>query len=241
MQPETNDNPLIVGLDVPTAVAAEELVAALCGAVGAFKVGLELFNAEGPGIFARLQRAGGGAMRIFYDAKLHDIPNTVAGAMRAASKHGLWMINVHASGGAQMMRAAVEAAGAAETRPLVIAVTVLTSIDTSMLNDDLGVAADATTQVVRLAKLAQDAGCDGVVASPLEVHAIRLACGPEFVIVTPGVRPAGAAVGDQKRVMIPADAVRTGSNYLVIGRPITQAKEPRKAAESILEEIGQRE
>ena len=152
------------------------------------------------------------------------------------------MINVHASGGGAMMRAAVERAASATSelgvaKPLVIAVTILTSIDAHTLNDELGVASTPQEQVVRLAKLAQENGCDGVVASPLEVKAIRSACGPEFLIVTPGVRPQGANAGDQKRVMTPADAIRQGASYLVIGRPITHAASPRAAAESILQEI----
>ncbi len=232
-----HENPIIVALDVPGAAEAERLVAELFGAVGAFKVGLELFNAEGPAIYARLRQACGGDVKIFHDAKLHDIPNTVAGAMRAACRHGLWMINVHASGGPEMMRAAVDVAASAERRPLVIAVTVLTSIDSAMLAKDLGVPDGAEAQVQRLARLAQECGCDGVVASPREVSAIREACGRDFLIVTPGVRPAGADAGDQKRVMTPADAIRAGSDYLVIGRPITRAKEPRTAAEAILDEI----
>jgi orotidine-5'-phosphate decarboxylase len=238
MTPKIAANPIIVALDVPSADEAVALVTRLTGAVGAFKIGLELFNAEGPRIFERLRAAGGGDVQLFYDAKFHDIPNTVAGAMRAALKHGVWMVNVHASGGGAMIRAAVEAANDyAGQRPLVIAVTVLTSVDTATLNDELGVAGDARDQVVRLARLAQESGADGVVASPQEAEAIRAACGARFVIVTPGVRPAGADVADQKRIATPAAAIAAGANYLVVGRPITQASDPRAAAHAILDEI----
>ncbi len=242
MTPEPQQNPIIVAVDVSSASEAERLVKDLHGAVGAFKIGLELFNAEGPAIFDRLRAAAGEPIDIFYDAKLLDIPNTVAGAIGAAMKHGLWMVNVHATGGGAMMHAAVEratiaASEAGVSKPLVIAVTVLTSIDAHTLNEELGVPSSPQGQVVRLARLAQASGCDGVVASPLEVQAIRAACGPEFLIVTPGVRPQGADVGDQKRVMTPGEAVRQGASYLVIGRPITHAASPRAAAESIMAEI----
>jgi len=231
-------NPIIVALDVQTADEAASLVHQLSGSVHAFKVGLELFNAEGPEIFSAIRHEAGNHVRIFYDAKFNDIPNTVAGAVKSACKYQPWMLNIHASGGSAMMKAAVKSANEyVDNKPLIIAVTVLTSIDTSTLNNELGVAADAQSQVVRLAKLAKESGCDGVVASPLEVAAIRDACGPDFVIVTPGVRPAGADIGDQKRVMTPADAVKAGSTYLVIGRPITGASDPRAAAEAILAEI----
>ena len=238
----SDKNPIIVAVDVSSAAEAQRLVSELKGAVGAFKIGLELFNAEGPAIFETLRQAAGEPIDIFYDAKLLDIPNTVAGAIGAAAKHSLWMINVHATGGGAMMRAAVERAAKAAlenatAKPLVIAVTILTSIDAQTLNDELGVPSTPQEQVVRLAKLAQDNGCDGVVASPLEVAAIRSACGPEFLIVTPGVRPQGADIGDQKRVMTPGDAIRQGASYLVIGRPITHADSPRVAAQSILQEI----
>lgn len=237
-----NKNPIIVALDVRSAAEAQSLVAVLEGAVGAFKVGLELFNAEGPSIFSALREAASEPIDIFYDAKLHDIPNTVAGAIAAAGRHDLWMINVHASGGAAMMTAAVErcqqtAMETGSKRPLVIAVTVLTSIDARMLADELSVQLSPEAQVVNLAKLAQASGCDGVVASPLEIEAIRGACGSDFLIVTPGVRPAGADLADQKRVMTPGEAICRGASYLVVGRPITHAASPRDAAESIFDEI----
>ncbi len=227
---------IIVAVDVDTTDAAEALVARIAGEVGAFKVGLELINAVGFGVFDRISAAGG--IRIFYDCKFHDIPNTVAGASRAAAKLGVWMFNVHCSGGYDMMKAARDAAeeGAASAgvpRALVIGVTVLTSIDQSTLTDELGVAATVRDQVVRLAVLAKKAGLDGVVASPHEVGAIRSECGPDFLIVTPGVRPAGADIGDQKRVMTPSEAVAAGASYLVIGRPITKATDPAEAARTI--------
>ncbi len=233
MPEDTRAQRIIVPLDVPEANSALALAEAVAPHVGAVKVGLELFNAVGPAIFAQLHARGA---RVFYDAKLHDIPNTVAGAVRAAARHGLWMLNVHASGGAEMMAAAARAAGEADRPPLLIAVTVLTSLDAFGLLE-VGVAASPREQVVRLAQLARDSGLDGVVASPLEAAAVREACGDGFLIVTPGVRPAGAAVQDQKRVATPAEAVRNGADYLVIGRPITQAPDPAAAAAAIAEEL----
>ncbi len=235
---QTIENPIIVALDVPDTEPAVRLVKSLTGSVGAFKVGLELFNAVGPSIFDALREAGGSDIKIFYDPKLHDIPNTVAGATYAAAKHNLWMINVHTGGGSAILRAVVDAAKSVPgTKPLVIGVTLLTSISAEVLNNEIGIPATPEEQVLRLAKLAQSSGCDGVVASPHEVPAIRAACGPDFLIVTPGVRPVGADINDQKRIMTPADAIKQGSNYLVIGRPITQASDPKASAEAILAEI----
>jgi len=231
---------IILPLDVDTAEKAVELVALLAGEVGAFKVGLELVNSAGFGVFERIRDAGAG--RIFYDCKFHDIPNTVAGASRAAARLGVWMFNVHCSGGSEMMRAAKDAAVEESARlgkpcPLVIGVTVLTSIDQSALSGEMRVPGTVADQVVHLARLAQKAGLDGVVASPHEIEAIRDACGPEFVIVTPGVRPAGAEAGDQKRVMTPSEAVSKGADYLVIGRPIIKADDPVSAARLIATRI----
>jgi orotidine-5'-phosphate decarboxylase len=231
---------IIVALDVDTEEKAIDLVKQLSGEVGAFKVGLELFNVAGPRIFDKLKSAG--ADKIFYDAKFHDIPNTVASAVHAATRHGIWMVNVHTTGGKAMMKAAAEAAKheAAELGiepPKVIGVTILTSISTMMLSEELRIASGLVSHVVHLSKMAKSAGLDGVVASPNETQFIRDACGPDFLIVTPGVRPAGADVGDQKRVMTPAQAAKAGASYLVIGRPITRAEDPIAAARAIAAEM----
>lgn len=235
-----NKDRIIVALDVDSEEKAFELVKKLAGEVGAFKVGLELFNATGPKIFGKLKAAG--AENIFYDAKFHDIPNTVAGAVRVATRFGIWMVNVHTTGGAAMMRAAAEAAlNEAEKlgidAPKIIGVTVLTSISTMMLSEELRIASGLVNHVVHLSEMAKSAGLDGVVASPNETRYIREACGPNFLIVTPGVRPTGADIGDQKRVMTPAEASRAGASYLVIGRPITRAEDPVSAARAIAAEL----
>lgn len=226
---------ILVALDYDTAEPAIKLTRRLAGKVGGVKVGLELVNAVGFDIFARLADAG--ATRIFYDAKFHDIPNTVAGAVRAAARRGVWMVNVHAGGGAAMLRAAADAAGEADTPPLLIGVTVLTSLDEAALNNDLRVPGTVSSHVTHLARLSQDAGLDGVVASPLEVSAIRAACGSDFVTVIPGVRPAGSATHDQARVATPESAVAAGATYLVIGRAITSADDPVTSAEAITASI----
>lgn len=231
---------IIVALDVDTQEKAVELVKTLAGEVGVFKVGLELFNVTGPQIFPALKAAG--ADKIFYDAKLHDIPNTVASAARVATKNGIWMLNFHCSGGSAMMKAGAEAARDEAAKlgiepPKIIGVTILTSIDVMTLTDELRVASGLVDQVVHFAKLAKSSGLDGVVASPHEIEYIRQACGPDFLIVTPGVRPAGADVADQKRVMTPAKAAEAGASYLVIGRPITRAEDPVAAARAIAAEM----
>ncbi len=230
---------ILVALDYDNASDAVALARDLAGKVGGFKVGLELVNAAGLDIFARLADAG--ADRIFYDAKFHDIPNTVAGAVRAAARRGVWMVNIHASGGRAMLEAAHAAsiAGTPDgaTPPLLIGVTVLTSVDAPTLNRDLRIAGTVEEQAVHLARLCQSAGLDGVVASPHEIRAIRDACGPHFVTVIPGVRPAGTAAHDQARIATPADATRNGARYLVVGRAITQAADPARAADAIAEEI----
>jgi len=229
-------NPIIVALDVTSVEAATKIAGELAGSVGAYKVGLELFNSVGLEIFRALKKVDPAA-KIFYDAKFHDIPNTVAGAVRAAIANDVWMVNVHASGGRAMLTAAVKTASEAQVRPLVIAVTILTSLDDSDLKNDLGISRTVRDQVVSLAVLAKETGCDGVVASPHEIEAIKVACGDEFLVITPGVRPAGANLADQKRVMTPGDAISRGADYIVVGRPITAAPSPFAAAKAILEEL----
>lgn len=230
---------LLIALDTSTPAEAVALADRLRGAVSGFKIGSQLFTAAGPSVVRTLVERGD---RVFLDLKFHDIPNTVAGAVASASDLGVWMLNVHASGGPAMLEAARQAAhdrarGAGQ-RPLVIAVTVLTSLDAAALAA-IGLAASPLDQAVRLARLAQAAGLDGVVASPQETAAIRAACGPAFLIVTPGIRGGGAASGpdDQRRTLTPAEAVRAGSSYLVVGRPVTGAPDPRKAAELICREL----
>jgi orotidine-5'-phosphate decarboxylase len=227
---------LIAALDVDTQDAAMQLADTLRGHVGAFKVGSHLFTAEGPGFVRELTTRGD---RVFLDLKYHDIPNTVASAVRAAARLGVWMLNVHASGGRGMMRAAREAAGQADTGrvPLVVAVTVLTSFDGPTLAD-VGIERQVLAHVEHLALLAQDAGLDGVVASPLETGRIRERCGADFLIVTPGIRSGPVRQGDdQVRTMTAADAVRVGASYLVAGRPLIAAADPAAAADVIAETL----
>lgn len=230
---------LIVALDVDTASEAEELVSKLHNYVGMFKIGMQLYNNEGPAILRRLNELGG---EIFLDLKLHDIPNTVGHASAVLAGHNVFMFNVHAAGGSEMMKKSVQMAEKKAkdlglAKPLIIAVTVLTSISQEILNKEVGIHESVEFQVVRWARLAQEAGLDGVVASPKEIKAVREACGDKFVIVTPGVRPVWADVNDQKRVMTPAEAVRAGASYLVVGRPITAANDPVAAAQKIVQEM----
>jgi orotidine-5'-phosphate decarboxylase len=206
----------------------------LQGATGFFKVGSQLYTAEGPQVIDKLAGLG---FEIFLDLKFHDIPHTVAGAVAsAADLPGLTMLTLHASGGMVMMRAAREALAGRKTRPALLGVTVLTSMD-SVTFRAIGMVGTPTSGAVALAKLAKQAGLDGVVASAHEAKAIRRACGPKFLIVVPGVRPAAAAVGDQARVATPAEAIRAGANYIVVGRPIIAASDPRQAALTIAREV----
>lgn len=252
-------NPILVALDVDSADKAIALADALRGAVGGFKIGKQLFTAAGPAVVRELAARGD---RVFLDLKFHDIPTTVAGAVQSAVATGAWMVNVHASGGSAMMQAAADAArqtaeASGRARPLVIGVTVLTSMNDEALAE-VGVVRPMLEQVVHLARLAQASGLDGVVASPQETPAIREACGPDFQIVTPGIRPlrlggddpsspsrSGQAADqqgkdDQARTLTPAEAMSAGASYLVIGRPITAAPNPREAAEKILASLSSR-
>jgi orotidine-5'-phosphate decarboxylase len=231
---------LLVALDVESRARALELAEALDGTVGGFKVGSRLFTLEGPDLVRTLAARGA---RVFLDLKYHDIPNTVAQAVDAAVLTGAWMVDVHAFGGRSVMTAAATSAREAAERygrpsPLIVAITVLTSMEQATLRD-IGVERQVLEQVVTLAKLAQDSGLAGVVASAHEAGAIRQACGTDFVIVTPGIRgaSAGSERNDQKRTMGPAEAVAAGANYLVVGRPIIAAPDPRAAAEAIGREL----
>jgi orotidine-5'-phosphate decarboxylase len=223
---------LIVALDVPGAEQARALVDALAGAVGMFKVGSELFTAAGPDFVRELVARG---EHVFLDLKFHDIPNTVAGAVASAGQLGVSLIDVHGLGGRDMMAAAAGALPAMGCR--LLAVTILTSHDEAGLGE-VGLTGTLAHSVDRLARLAKDAGVDGVVASPHEVGLVRAACGDGFLIVTPGIRPAGAARGDQARLATPGEARRAGADYLVVGRPITQSADPRAAADAIVAEMG---
>ena len=227
----------LVALDVDTVAEARALANTLRGAVGGFKIGSRLFTSEGPPFVEEL--AGHGD-RVFLDLKFHDIPTTVAGAVAAATRLGVWMLNVHAAGGAAMMRAARtaahdEAARRSQPLPLVIAVTMLTSLDDQALAE-IGMHDAMATQVGRLAALAEAAGLDGVVASPREIDIIRRRVGRNFAIVTPGIRAAADRKGDQSRTMTASEALAAGASYVVIGRPIISAPDPRAAAERLAEE-----
>jgi orotidine-5'-phosphate decarboxylase len=229
---------LIFALDVDTVAAAERLVDELLPEVGLFKIGKQLFVHAGPGIVRWVRRCGG---EVFLDLKFHDIPRTAARAAVEAARLGVRMLDLHASGGEEMMRTAVrEVAEVCEqeglARPAILAVTVLTSLAPADLRR-VGVAGSLPAQVARLARLAAASGMSGVVASPHEIATVRKACGGELLIVTPGVRPAEADWGDQKRVMTPQSAVQAGADYLVVGRPIGDAAAPRDAARAIVTEM----
>lgn len=220
---------IIVALDFPTVKEAIHLADQLDPSRCRLKVGKELFTREGPGIVEKLQGKG---FEIFLDLKFHDIPNTTAAACTAAAELGVWMVNIHAMGGRQMMEAAREAIDKSAHQPLLIGVTVLTSMGESDLNE-IGLSTDPAEQVMRLAKLARGAGLDGLVCSALETSLLRQEFGPDFVLVTPGIRPAGSDAGDQKRTMTPVEAVQAGSSFLVIGRPINRSNNPQKVFDSI--------
>jgi orotidine-5'-phosphate decarboxylase len=220
---------IIVALDVPDAEAALALAGRLDPELCRVKVGKELFVAAGPAVVSRLQERG---FEVFLDLKFHDIPNTVAGACRSAARLGVWMMNVHASGGEAMMRAAREAIAGVARPPLLIAVTVLTSLADADLAQ-IGFRGSAEENVVRLARLARACGVDGAVCSAQEATPIRQATGADFTLVTPGIRLRGDAKGDQSRVVTPEEAVRLGANYLVIGRSITHSPDPAATLESI--------
>lgn len=230
---------LIVALDVDTMEEARGLVDQLAAHVGMFKVGMQLYNSAGPEVVRMIQSLGG---KVFVDLKFHDIPNTVAHAGAVITRLGANIYNVHAAGGKEMMMKTAEATKqevekTGVVKPLILAVTVLTSIDQKTLNEEMGIPGEMENQVVKWAKLAQEAGLDGVVASPKEVSAIRAACGEDFALVIPGIRPAWAAANDQKRIMTPKDAISAGATYLVVGRPITAASDPVDAAQKVVKEI----
>jgi orotidine-5'-phosphate decarboxylase len=224
---------LIVALDVSSAAEARKIVAAVGDSAATFKIGKQLFTAEGPAVVRDLVASG---RKVFLDLKFHDIPNTVAGAVSEAALLGVSMLTVHASGGTKMLRAAAEATVQSATKPLVLAVTVLTSLGQADLQEQ-GITDGVQAHVLRLAGLALQAGCGGIVASAHEASHLRQTLGTGFVIVTPGIRPAGADVGDQERVVTPKAAIQAGASYIVVGRPITAAKDPAAAAKAIVTEI----
>lgn len=232
-------NKLIVALDVENAQKARELVSILRGIVGMFKIGSQLFTATGPALVREIVGSG---ERVFLDLKFHDIPNTVAAAGVEATRLGVSIFNLHAAGGSEMMRRTTETVAECAdserlTRPLILAVTVLTSANTTTLAE-VGYGADPEELVPRLALLAEASGMDGVVASPREVSMIRsVVKKPDFVVVTPGVRPTGSALFDQKRVTTPREAMITGSDYIVVGRPIIEAPNPAEAAQQIIHQM----
>ena len=222
---------MIVALDFPTQAKALALVSVLSGSVSTYKIGLQLYTASGPAIVQAVAASGA---KIFLDLKLHDIPNTVAKAVGAAGELGVQMLTIHLSGGSAMLKAAVEAK---PPHLALLGVTVLTSATQETLGE-IGVAGDLEGQVIRLADLGKNSGVDGLITSPLEVAVLRQRLGPEITLVTPGVRPAWAAADDQKRFTTPGEAVKSGADYLVIGRPITAAADPKGAVERIVAEMG---
>lgn len=230
---------LCLALDVPSIEEVDVIVRELAGMVGIFKVGLELFTSIGPTVIERIRSSG---ENVFVDLKFHDIPNTVARATRSITRLGVSMLNVHASGGVDMMRAAADAANDEASKaglpvPYVLAVTVLTSLSESTLREEVGISTPMNEQVVTLAKLAQSSGLNGVVASPKETGLIREACGHSFLLVTPGIRPRGSDPADQRRITTPSEAISLGADYIVVGRPILAAQDRKAACEGILAEI----
>ena len=223
---------LIVALDVSTAAAARKIVAAVGDSALTYKVGMQLYTAEGPQVVRDLVASG---RRVFLDLKYHDIPNTVGAAVNEAAKLGVRMLTVHGSGSAKMLRASVEAAKV-QAELIVLAVTVLTSMDGNDL-ETIGMHGTVAESVVRLAKIALTNGCQGIVTSAREASRVRAELGNEFALVTPGVRPAGSTAGDQKRVVTPAEAIAAGASHIVVGRPITEAADPATQARAILAQI----
>jgi len=226
-------SPIVVALDYPTPKQAIEMAKQLDPKKCRVKVGKELFTASGPAILEQLHKLD---FDVFLDLKFHDIPNTCAGAVAAAAELGVWMVNVHASGGERMMAAAADAIANKQHKPLLIAVTVLTSMEQSDLAG-IGLDIAPQQQVQRLAKLAKESGMDGVVSSAQEIELIKQLCGTDFLTVTPGIRPAGSAAGDQRRIMTPKQAVEVGGDYLVVGRPITQAENPQQSCLDIIQSL----
>lgn len=224
---------LIVALDVRSLDEAKVLVDKLIPAVKIFKVGLGLFTLCGPAAVKMVKDKGG---KVFLDLKFHDIPNTVASAVISACDLGVFMLNVHALGGSEMMKKAAEAVKGKAEKPKILGVTILTSMDQRAIGE-VGIIRDVEEEVLNLAKMAKDAGLDGVVASPLETSAIRARSGIDFIVVTPGVRPEWAAKGDQKRIATPAGAIRAGADYIVVGRPVIEAGDQAEAARKIIEEM----
>lgn len=234
MNPAKPSNPIFVALDTADLDYARQLAERLRGSIGGVKLGLEFFTAHGPDGVRAFADIG---LPVFLDLKFHDIPNTVAGAVRAAAGLGVDIVNVHASGGHNMMKAAMDAAHAVNPKTKVIAVTVLTSMSDADLSG-VGVSVSAGEQVLRLAQLTRQAGLDGVVCSAHEIAALRAALGPDFLLVVPGIRPAGSDLADQTRVMGPREAHQAGASILVIGRPITAAPDPAQAARDIAQSLG---
>lgn len=231
--PPANDPRIVVALDFPSADDALRFCERLQPEMCRLKVGFELFTAAGPALVEKLVAKG---FDVFLDLKFHDIPNTVAQACTAAARLGVWMLNVHALGGRKMMQAARDAVEKSARRPLLIGVTILTSHSADDLRE-IGLAGDPESQVLHLAQLARKSGLDGVVCSAQEAARLREELGSEFRLVTPGIRPAGSAAGDQQRVMTPAQAIQAGAHYLVIGRPINQATEPLGVLTAINHEL----